>query len=280
MPPKGLHDGSYQQPSGASDASADRLTLVAIAIVAYVLANVLHEGVGHGGACLLVGGRPLALSSVHFQCDDEARLVAAGGTLVNLAAGAISWALLRLASRAAVHVRYFLWLAMTVNLLQGGGYFLFSGVGHFGDWAAVIRGLQPPWAWTIGLVVLGVVSYLLMIWLSLLEMRQFLPRGAMDRARHAGRLALTPYLAGGILSCIAGMFNPVGVVLVAVSAAAATFGGTSALAWMTQLLSGKLIPERAYDPVGPVARNWGWVAAGGLLAMAYVVVLGPGIRFH
>jgi len=30
----------------------DRPTLAAIAVVAFALANVVHEGVGHGGACL------------------------------------------------------------------------------------------------------------------------------------------------------------------------------------------------------------------------------------
>lgn len=50
----------------------DPLTLVAIALLAYVVGDVLHEAVGHGGACLVVGGRPLVLSTVHFECDSQA----------------------------------------------------------------------------------------------------------------------------------------------------------------------------------------------------------------
>ena len=53
-----------------SGAPPDLPTLVAIPIVAYGLANLGHEGLGHGGACLLAGGRPMVLSSVHFECDD------------------------------------------------------------------------------------------------------------------------------------------------------------------------------------------------------------------
>ena len=34
----------------------DRPTLVAIAVASFALANVVHEGVGHGGACLLASG--------------------------------------------------------------------------------------------------------------------------------------------------------------------------------------------------------------------------------
>jgi len=146
----------------------DALTIAAIAIVAYALASVLHEGLGHGGACLLTGGHPIAISTVHFECDKDNRLVDAGGTIVNLAAGFMFLVLSRLVSRAA-HQRYFLWLSMTINLLDAGGYFLFSGFGNIGDWAAVIQGLQPPWLWHIGLIVVGAFSYYLFVWLAARE---------------------------------------------------------------------------------------------------------------
>src|SRR5262249_47750861 len=105
--------------------TADFWTVVGIATIAYVFANILHEGIGHGGACLLTGGNPLALSTVHFECYKEERLVAAGGTLANLAAGLVCWLGSRFVHRGS-HLRYFLWLLMTINLLQAGGYFLFS----------------------------------------------------------------------------------------------------------------------------------------------------------
>ena len=66
----------------------DLLTLAAIAIAATVITNFLHEGLGHGGMCIATGGRPLVLSTVHFACSAEPRLVAAGGTLANLIFGA------------------------------------------------------------------------------------------------------------------------------------------------------------------------------------------------
>ena len=66
----------------------DAFMVGSIGILAYMLGNVLHEGMGHGGACLLVGAKPLVLSSVHFECSLDSRLVMAGGTLMNLLAGA------------------------------------------------------------------------------------------------------------------------------------------------------------------------------------------------
>src|SRR5215469_13851298 len=107
-----------------TSAARDRLTIVAIAIVAFALANVLHEGAGHGGACVLTGGHARVLSSVHFECDRDSRIISAGGTLVNFIVGFLCWMMLRAASPARGSLRYFLWLLMTVNLLQGGGYFL------------------------------------------------------------------------------------------------------------------------------------------------------------
>jgi hypothetical protein len=44
---------------------------------------------------------------------------------------------------------------MTFNLFEAGGYFLFSGIGNIGDWAAVVAGWRPAWAWRVALVALG-----------------------------------------------------------------------------------------------------------------------------
>ena len=68
---------------------AAKAALVAITIAATVIADFIHEGVGHGGMCVATGGRPLVLSTVHFECRTDTRLVAAGGTLANLIFGAL-----------------------------------------------------------------------------------------------------------------------------------------------------------------------------------------------
>src|SRR3989442_4826890 len=204
-------------PAANTTSTAEIWTVVAIAAVAYVCASILHEGIGHGGACVLTGGKPVAISTVHFECDHEGRLVAAGGTIVNFAAGLVCWLGLRIVSHAT-RLRYFLWLSMTINFLQAGGYFLFSGVGNIGDWAVVIQGFQPAWLWRVGLTMLGVGSYLIFVWIALLEMRPFLGQAEPERLQRAKKLTLVPYFTGGILSCVAGLFNPVGMILVAISA--------------------------------------------------------------
>jgi hypothetical protein len=44
----------------------DRLTIIALAVIAYALATIVHEGVGHGGACVLSGGKPKLMTSMDF----------------------------------------------------------------------------------------------------------------------------------------------------------------------------------------------------------------------
>ncbi len=221
----------------------DLSTIIAIAIAATVITDLIHEGLGHGGMCVATGGQPLVLSTVHFDCSADTRLVAAGGTLANLVSGALFWVAARVVTRTASW-RYFFWLLMTFNLFDACGYFLFSGIGNFGDWAMVVAGWQPAWAWRIGLIALGMVTYfLLFVPLCVRELHPFLRRDPGIRVRRARRLTLTPYLTAGILSCVAGTLNPVGPLFDLVSDAAASFGGKSGLAWMWTLLRGPLIPN-------------------------------------
>jgi hypothetical protein len=232
----------------------DAVTVAAIAIVAYALANVLHEGVGHGGACLLIGGHPIALSSVHFECGEESRFVAAAGTIVNFIAAAISYLLMK-RSRS-----FFLWLFTTINLLMGAGYFLFSGIGNIGDWAVVFRDTAPPIVWRPILAIIGGALY------YFFARRAALWAGAFANAK---RLMTISYFTGGLLYCISGAFNPHGPLLIAISAAAASFGGTSGLLWMDSFV----------PPGGErvVQRNVSWIAAGVITAIIFIAILGPSI---
>src|SRR6516225_10622177 len=176
-----------QEALVTTTAPPDALTVGAIGILAYMLGNLLHEGLGHGGACLLVGAKPLVVSSVHFECSSDSRLVFAGGTLVNLLAGVVSFALGRLTGPGYPRWKYFFWIAMTVNLYAGTGYFLFSGIGGIGDCAGFIEGFGPQWVWRIALTLFGGVTYALAARASLLELRPFVGSERELRYRRALR---------------------------------------------------------------------------------------------
>ena len=267
--------------SESSAPRVDRLTLVSIAVSAYALANLIHEGLGHGGACLALRGRLLALSAVHAQCDVASGAaggaVMAAGTASNLLAGAVALLILRRWTSLAVSGRFFLWLFMTVSFLQGTGYWLFSGLANVGDWAQLVADIEPRWPYRLVLAVAGGAGYRAAIGLGLQGLNPFAGRGPGRLAR-ARTLAMVPYLAGGVLYLAAGALNPVSPRLVVVSAAAASLGGTSALAWMTRLLVKPAYPP-APDDGCTIGRSPGWLAAGCIAAAVFVGLLGPGLRF-
>jgi hypothetical protein len=265
----------------SSDRAIDRMTLVAIAIVAYALANLIHEGLGHGATCVAVGGRLRALSAIHAECAAEGEgrsaLVTAAGTLANFLAGATAWLLLRTQKGRLTSQRYFLWLFMTLNLLQGTGYWLFSGVANVGDWAHLVADLEPHWLYRAILAILGGAGYWGAIVLGLRTLNP-LVGGGPDRLQRARTLSLVPYLAGGVLYVAAGAFNPVSPLLVLISAAAASFGGASALAWMTELLQKPEYPATSSLPLA-IDRSLGWIALAGTTAVIFVAILGPGFQY-
>jgi hypothetical protein len=274
-----MHTATKRDAAIDTVAPLDALTVGSIGILAYMLGNVLHEGAGHGGACLLVGAKALVLSSVHFECSLDSRLVMAGGTLMNLAAGSVFFALGRLVGCSYPRLKYFFWISMTVNLFTGTGYFLFSGIGGIGDWGAFIEGLGPQWVWRIGLAIFGAATYLLAARISLLELRPIIGGNKEQRYRRAVRLSVIPYFSGGILMCIAGALNPQGMILILISAAASTFGGTSGLLWTTDWLNrGTLIPSGPPAEPMPIHRSWPLIIAAGAIAIAFIGVLGPSVR--
>ena len=122
----------------------DLLTMCAISLVAAMIANVVHEGLGHAATALLTGTQSGVLTTVAWSSYFDSRLVAAAGTLANLAAGVVFWIGLRRAAGASVRLRFFLLISLAFNLFTGTGYFFFSGATNFGDWAVVIGGFAGP----------------------------------------------------------------------------------------------------------------------------------------
>jgi hypothetical protein len=247
----------------------DRLTIVSMAVIASALATLLHEGVGHGLVAFVRGDVPTELTSNHLSSLRPDRLVEAAGTLVNLLAGAISllassW----MAGRA--NRRYFLWILAALNLLPGAGYFLFSGISGFGDWAEVIRGLPDHAALRVGLIVGGAALYVLAVRLLAVAITPFLT----DRSAYnaVGRL---PYYAAGVFSSAAGLLDPLGVHLLFVSTIPAAFGGSSGLMWADSLAPRVSATGLALF----VERDRLWWTAALLIGAAYIAILGPGVRF-
>lgn len=254
----------------------DWLTVCAISVLAGILGDVLHEGLGHAATALLTGAKSGVLSTVAWSSAYDSRLVAAGGTLANLAAGLVFWMALRSARSASIRWRFFLLTSLAFNLFDGTGYFLFSGFTDFGDWTAVIAGLPPHWLWRTLLVVGGIVSYFGAVLLvgSALVRYVGVPKNGSHRLT---RLTLLPYLTSILLASASGLLNPVGLQLMWQSALPATAGGHSGLLWLKHYIPKGTVPERSSDSIG---RDYAWIALAIALSIPFIFVLGRGITLR
>jgi hypothetical protein len=262
-----------EKDDGSATAIDDRLTMIAISALACILQNVLHEGLGHGVTAWLSGAHRVTMSTVALQSDIATRWISANGTLINLLFGAIFWLVLLKPRRYRPATRYFLVLAMAGNLLTGAGYFLFSGAINFGDWAEVIRGLQPHWMWRIGLVVLGLASYYASMLVVAAEMKPFQSNG--ETSRRVRMLCWTPYFTDGILACFGGLFNPLGLFYVIASALPSTLGANAGLLSLPGMI-GRLRSAKE-GQVEPIRRSAVWIATAGVASLLFILVLGHGI---
>lgn len=269
-------------PTDARESRIDAPTVIAISALAYLLANLVHEGLGHGGTCVLVGAHPTMLNAIFFEYDEKSaslvqqRWISAGGSIANVLVGLPIVAALRRV-RGSGASRYFLWLFAAVNLVTAFGYLLYSGIGGIGDWARVVEGLGAPWIWRGGMAVVGAILYFLVAPRLLMpRLDPFLGTDPSVRVTRARLLGLLPYVAGSVSLAIAGLLNPYGMRVVLISAIAAGFGGTSLLAWYPRI-------PRAPAPGTPatplaIERSWAWIATGIIVLLVFVVVLGPGVR--
>ncbi len=265
--------------------TSDRLTLIAISALAYIVATGLHELLGHGGTCLALGSRLTEVGAFYVDCnykgmsDVGIRLVALAGPVASLITGLVGLFVLPHLPTAAFRAKYFTWLLGSLGLMSATGYLLFSGFSGLGDFGTSRDGLfyqaTPAWAWQIGLIIVGIASYMLIAFMAARAMGRIIGGTGVERIHRARMLALTSYLTGGILAVLIGLLNPLGIIIVLESAAASTLGGSSGLLWMMQLLDRKATSPA---PMLQIQRSWRWIAVGGLVVLLYAGILGRSLH--
>src|SRR5215831_5671631 len=88
-------------------------TLVAIAAAAYILADIMHEIVGHVGMCLLTGVKFTTISTIGITTASVSRTVSAAGMITEVFAGVVSLSIVR-RRRIFDATTWFLWVFGTV----------------------------------------------------------------------------------------------------------------------------------------------------------------------
>jgi hypothetical protein len=260
----------------------DRLTVIAIAVIAYAGVKFCHEIIGHCSMAALVGNRCRVLSVTYTPLVKEItdfhswkyHLILIAGSTANWIVGLVCLGLLRAWRTAQPALRYFLWLSMSVNLFLPSTYLLAAPIIKYGDSYFLISNLPGQFVWRSALVSAGAV----MCWFSFQLCRTELVRliGSEGRASRgvAWELVAPAYVAGGVITVAAGLFSQLEFKWAQLEAVGGTFGLT---VWL--LLLPLSIPEAPATWALPftIPRSIGWIVAGTLIGLTFIGVLGPGI---
>jgi hypothetical protein len=248
------------------------LTLCACAFAAYALADVAHEAIGHGGICALLGARVVYVSTTFEDCSLRSWIIDGAGPCAGIVAALLLWLWLRVLPPVSRAARAFLCFGFAFTAFWNFGYLIKSGLTDQGDWAFVIAGLKPPILWHAAITIAGAVSY----WISIRLLATLLARhlaSAEPSARKPLAFTLIAYFAAAAFASVAAFFDPRGPGTILQDALPSSLGanGLPLAGWFLQRSS----PELRLD----VSASPAWIAAGAAAAIAFVALLGPGVRF-
>lgn len=267
----------------ARTASTDRLTVIAIALIAYALMNVCHELVGHCGAAAAVGVRCTQISSTDIRLvkaitEFPARtynVILVAGSAANWTFGLVCFALLRTLRDARPPLRYFLWLSTCLNLFLPSAYMIGAVVIRYGDAYFLISDLPGQLFWRAAVGLAGAVLCWLSFRLCLKELRRLIGFGGRGARAVAWELVAPAYVAGGVVTVASALFSELEFKWAQIQAAGGTFGLMILL-----LLLPLGITEASASP-GPqfvLPRSAGWIVAGALVGLIFIGALGPGVQ--
>jgi hypothetical protein len=262
--------------------SPDRLTVIAIAVIAYAVVNVSHEIVGHCGMAALVDTKCKFISSTDIRLVKEfteipARtynIILVAGSTANWAVGLVCFGLLRTWRAAPPGLRYFLWLSMCVNLFLPSTYMAVAPIIKYGDAYYLVYNLPNQLVWRGALVLAGASLCWFSFRLCSAELNRLVGFAGRDARRLAWELVAPAYVAGGVVTVTSALFSQLEFKWAQLQAAGGTFGLT---VWL--LLLPLVIPEAPASAEHPfvLPRSVGWIVAGALVGLTFIGALGPGI---
>ncbi len=258
----------------------DRITLVSIAVLAFIVADIAHEAFGHILGFYLAGGRSALLSTTRLTewvklGDPQWRISDLGGPFGNLTFAFLAWLVQRFVRSRPLALKLFLWLVMAFSLFWAFGYLIFCGVLGRGDWMALIDGTQFLWPGRLLFLVIGVALYRASIRLAAKELRWFIPSLDAGAKQRVSRLILISYISGGVIACAGAVLDPRGYFEILNSGALSSFGAAVGLLYVPRIFSS--LPENPHLTSAPVSRDLPWLIAASAGAIYYIGILGPGI---
>lgn len=142
----------------------DILTLIAISILAWSLANILHEIVGHAGTSALLGipVKAVSTTTIYIEWDQigsvvENRIIHASGAIMNILTGVIALLLLKSKKVTSSATRYFLWLFSTISFIIVTLNFISAPLIGGGDWTVIVEDFEQRKLWKAIILGVGVI---------------------------------------------------------------------------------------------------------------------------
>jgi hypothetical protein len=260
----------------------DWLTVVAIAAIAISLNVAFHEGV-HALTCLAVGGHLEEYSALYESCgnttETQAKIEAGSAPTFNLVFGILLWIILRNSRKQAAETQYFLWLLMLMNWSYGAGYFILSGVTNVGDWAVVINGWEPTWFWRVLMTIVGILTFMIFIRLTLQEFGKMVGGDTTEEIHRTNKLWIVSYITSFVVVLMAGFFCPRGLLsLPVIAGLCAVLGALSPFLWMNRWFQTKYFVKPVKEPL-VIQRKWQWLVVSVIVVFTYVFILGRTLYF-
>jgi len=259
----------------------DTPTLIAVSALAWAVANVFHEIVGHAGAAVVLGIPVRAVSTTTAYVDwtaiDSAtqdRIINAAATPVNVLTGTLALAALRWLHMKSVPMRYFLWLFAVVSFTMATWNMVTVPLLGAGDWGEVAEGLEHAGLWTAVVVATGVVVAVVGYRLAL---QLFLP-DLRDRPELRHKITLVPVATMIVVQTLSVLPSPF-----ATAPADANHLLASVFAY-AHLIVWAVLVNRGVGPTSPrpvddltLNRSTGWLVTGAVIIIVFIAVLGPGL---
>lgn len=250
----------------------DRLTVVAIGLLAMCLVTFDHEALGHGGACLALGGHIRILTSSVFRCDLHSVWIDPAGPLGNLLMGALALAVVHAVPRRSAGIRLFLILVACFSLFWEAGYVIDAMRSRHGDLYFAGQDFlgEPSTGWRIAAAFAGVSLYVITARWASGALSVLWPGAA--QARGMARTAWTAAFLGAALAALAysgeGFDDLRDAVL--------EIGASS---WPLLIIPRSNRSAAEVPPAAVIGRSWQFISASAAVYAIFVATLGRGLRF-
>ncbi|GJL92129.1 hypothetical protein [Hyphococcus sp.] len=243
------------------------LTLMAVSLLAYGSADIAHHAIGHGGACIALGGHIVSLSSTHVECTIRGAAIDLAGPFASLLIGATSLGVFWfLRSTGSSSVRLLYGLVAAFNLFWFFGQLLFSAATLADDWAWALHQFRVGNPVRFAMIITGVAGYGIV---AVAVARGFADFALPNRSRLA-RIVTIAWLTAGVFACATALFDRAPMNAILHHAAPQSFGLAAGL-----LLAPRLTPN-VKESAAAIRLSLRWLAIASLVAGLSVVLLGPG----